>query len=347
VWDAQTGTTLLELKGHPGDVRTVALSPDGTRIVAGGARRDGPARGQGVATVWDARTGATLFELGGHTSWLNSVSFTPDGARIVTRDSDGTEKVWDVQTGKELLGEPIPETLRPGHISPDGRVLARTVAERVELISLKPNADELDYRSIHTRPKAWGYQEGYDAARVARDDFAARFYLDRLLSLPGQRTAERFNERNAIAADPRVIARTGFHHAALAEAPYDRGAVALLAVNGDRLAQRLAAQELLRDGKPGPAIPLLFWCLAARPAVGPPVEELLLARAYIDTKQPEEAKRLYRAAAEWLDRPRKSGDGDGVATEPVDDPRRNPFDWEAWHECDVFRAEVEKALAIR
>jgi hypothetical protein len=24
---------------------------------------------------------------------------------------------------------------------------------------------------------------------------------------------------------------------------------------------------------------------------------------------------------------------------------RNPFDWEVWHECDVFRAEVIRRLA--
>ena len=27
------------------------------------------------------------------------------------------------------------------------------------------------------------------------------------------------------------------------------------------------------------------------------------------------------------------------------DPRYNSFDWETWHECDVFRAEVERKLA--
>jgi hypothetical protein len=345
VWDAQTGTTLLELKGHPGYVRIVAFSPDGTRIVAGGSRKGGSSAEQGVATVWDAATGAALYELGGSMSFLDRVAFTPDGARIVTSERGGTEKVWDVQTGKELAGEPIPQTLRPGRISPDGRLFARTLMERIELISLKPDAEELDYRSIHTRPDVWRYRKGYEVARAANDRFAARFYLDRLLSLPAQRTTERFKERNALQADPRVIARTGFHHPALAKAPYDRGVLALLAVNGDRLAQRLVAQELLRDGKSRPAIPMLFWCMASRPTTSPPVEELLLAQAYLDLKQPDEAKRLYRAAAEWLDRPRESKEA--VTMEPADDPRHNPFHWEAWHECDVFRAEVEKAMAMR
>ena len=52
VWDARTGTTLLDLKGHTGEVTSVAFSPDGTRIVTGSLDK--------TAKVWDARTGATL-----------------------------------------------------------------------------------------------------------------------------------------------------------------------------------------------------------------------------------------------------------------------------------------------
>ena len=80
-------------------------------------------------------------------------------------------------------------------------------------------------------------------------------------------------------------------------------------MSGDRLAQRLTAQQFLRDGKPGPAIPLLWWCLASRRSTRPPVEELLLAQAYLDLKQPDKAKSFYKIATEWLDRPRDPNDG--------------------------------------
>jgi hypothetical protein len=36
--------------------------------------------------------------------------------------------------------------------------------------------------------------------------------------------------------------------------------------------------------------------------------------------------------------------GLGSLLTPTDDPRRNPFDWESWHESDVFRAEVDRRL---
>ncbi len=107
---------------------------------------------------------------------MTSVSFSPDGTRIVTGSHDRTAKVWDARTGEELKGEPIPPTPQPAQISPDGRFFAHKVGSRVELIPLQPDAEELEYRRIHTQPNLWRYREGYEAAIKAKDDFAARFY---------------------------------------------------------------------------------------------------------------------------------------------------------------------------
>jgi WD40 repeat protein len=70
----------------------VAYSPDGSRIVSGGADE--------TVRVWDAETGQELTELTGHAGTVNSVAYSPDGAhgggRIVSGGSDGTVRVWDV-----------------------------------------------------------------------------------------------------------------------------------------------------------------------------------------------------------------------------------------------------------
>ncbi len=171
VWDARTGTALLELKGQTGGVASASFSPDGTRIVTGS--RDNTAK------VWDARTGTALLDLKGHTGGLNSVSFSPDGTRIVT-GSGPTAKVWNARTGQEVKDEPVPPASLPGLISPDGRLIAHAAGNRVELIPLLPDAEELEYRRIHTQPNLWRYREGYDQARKAEDQFAARFYFDLL-----------------------------------------------------------------------------------------------------------------------------------------------------------------------
>ena len=87
-WEAATGKELATLTGDGYQVDSVAFSPDGTRIVT----TDGTAR------VWDAATGKVLATLIGHESEVNSVAFSPDGTRIVTASSDGTARVWDVST---------------------------------------------------------------------------------------------------------------------------------------------------------------------------------------------------------------------------------------------------------
>ncbi len=63
--------------------------------------------------------------LRGHTHWLVSVVFSPDGRRMATSSRDGTVKVWEAQTGRELL------TLQAGQhqitsvaFAPDGKRIA-------------------------------------------------------------------------------------------------------------------------------------------------------------------------------------------------------------------------------
>jgi hypothetical protein len=173
VWDARPGTPLLELKGHTGRVCGVAFSPDATRIVTSSY--------DGTEKVWDARDGTPLLELRGHTGYLvKSVAFTPDSTRIVTGSVDGRQKVWDARTGQELKGEPIPQTASNHGLSPDGRFIAHPAGDYVELVPLQPDEQELSYRLVHAQPNLWRYREGYEEARAAKDDFAARFYLNLL-----------------------------------------------------------------------------------------------------------------------------------------------------------------------
>jgi WD40 repeat protein/tetratricopeptide (TPR) repeat protein len=224
VWDARTGMTLVELKGHTDLVTSVSFTPDGTRILS--ASRGDTVK-PGEVFVWDARIRAPEVELVGHTDWITAVSFSPDGARIATSSADktvklwdaktGTElvelqtdillslafskggtrlvskhhpkttKVWDVKTGQELKGQAIPETAGSAQISPDGRFFARVKQNRVEVVPLVLDEDELAYRRLHTQPNLGRYRAAYLAARASKDDFAAAFYLN--LVPPSERQA--------------------------------------------------------------------------------------------------------------------------------------------------------------
>ncbi|VTU01420.1 (myosin heavy-chain) kinase : WD40 repeat-containing protein OS=Haliscomenobacter hydrossis (strain ATCC 27775 / DSM 1100 / LMG 10767 / O) GN=Halhy_6675 PE=4 SV=1: WD40: WD40: WD40 [Gemmataceae bacterium] len=72
---------------------------------------------------------AEVLALKGHIRPISSIAFTPDGSKVVTGSTDGTARVWDAKTGKELL------KFDSGHFSiamaavtPDGQRVA--VAQR-------------------------------------------------------------------------------------------------------------------------------------------------------------------------------------------------------------------------
>jgi len=71
--------------------------------------------------------------LNGHTGPVFSAAFSPDGKRIATASADGTARIWDISTGKELLsvkgstnGIDDPERGNAWFVafSPDGKLLA-------------------------------------------------------------------------------------------------------------------------------------------------------------------------------------------------------------------------------
>jgi len=134
--------------------------------------------GKIAATVWDARTGTALVEVNGLPDSVLSVAFSPDGTRFFTVLFRGPAKVWDASTGKEVPGAAIPNMKRNDRLSPDGRLFARVEEDRVKVVPLVPDAEEIAYRRLHMQPDVRRYRAGYLAARAARDDFAAAFYLN-------------------------------------------------------------------------------------------------------------------------------------------------------------------------
>jgi WD40 repeat protein/tRNA A-37 threonylcarbamoyl transferase component Bud32 len=94
VWDALKAEVLLVLKGHKGRVRSVAYSPDGSRLVTGSD--------DGTVKVWDAQNGNELLTLKGHTAGVKEVAFSSDGAAIISKDAT-TVKVWDLRSDQVPL----------------------------------------------------------------------------------------------------------------------------------------------------------------------------------------------------------------------------------------------------
>jgi WD40 repeat protein/serine/threonine protein kinase len=105
---------LMTLRGHDGNVNSVAFSPDGSRIVSCGDDQ--------TIKVWETKSGAEVMTLHGHKSRITSVAFSPDGRRIVSGSMGHTLKIWDAQSGSELmtlLGHKVP--VNSVAFSPDGK----------------------------------------------------------------------------------------------------------------------------------------------------------------------------------------------------------------------------------
>jgi WD40 repeat protein len=95
VWDVRTGRELHTLRGHSGEVCTLAFSPDEGRWVASGGE-------DSTVKVWDSHTGTLVRSFRGHTGLVSSLAFSPDGRRLVSGSRDSTVKVWDLTPWSEV-----------------------------------------------------------------------------------------------------------------------------------------------------------------------------------------------------------------------------------------------------
>jgi WD40 repeat protein len=107
--------------------RTVAFSPDGTRLAAAVTRPNATS----AVEIWDLRTGQVSQTLPGQgqdtVAACDAVAFSPDGMRLATGAQDQAVRVWDSRTGELLFtSRGHAGAVRGLAFSSDGRRLVST-----------------------------------------------------------------------------------------------------------------------------------------------------------------------------------------------------------------------------
>ena len=160
------------LIGHRAGVRSVAWSPDGTRLAT--------ASWDMTARVWDAATRRELIALKGHTSGIASVSWSRDGMRLATASTDGTAKVWNAADGHAQL------TL-DGHAAP------------VLSVAWSPDGKRLATGSQDGTARVWDAHDGRELRAITAHDGVVMAVA---WSPDGRRLATAGRDRTARVWDP-------------------------------------------------------------------------------------------------------------------------------------------------
>ena len=107
--DPSSGERLWTRPGDE-DVTIPAWSPDSRTLALGGWQN-------GALTLRDATTGRRLIEpVNANAGFVLSVAFTPDGSTIVTGGTDGTVRLWDSATMKQI-GSNLPHDENLGTVA--------------------------------------------------------------------------------------------------------------------------------------------------------------------------------------------------------------------------------------
>ena len=226
LFDVATRARVQVLEGPGGAVSAVAFSPDGRKLAAG--------TGHSVSG-FDIESGKPLFPSGVHHGAIQDLDFSPEGDTLLSAGADGTIRRWgrdgrdslvasfdrpasavvaisstrltaveegrvhvyDVASGWEVTGAPLPRASRPGvAVAPRAGILAAGGTSSLQIV---------------------------DVATGARRSFLVPGAEEALAFSPDGRVVATLREAKEALADRSLVLRDAATGRELAQLPYNRG----------------------------------------------------------------------------------------------------------------------------
>jgi WD40 repeat protein len=123
IWDAKTGEMVRKCDSDETLFRLgcAAWSPQGKYVAAAGGYYS---RQIGLGQLWIAETGKEAGRLEGHTGYIREIRFFPDDLQIATSGFDGTVRIWESATGKQVARFFVGSMVDGLDVSSDGTMIA-------------------------------------------------------------------------------------------------------------------------------------------------------------------------------------------------------------------------------
>jgi WD40 repeat protein/serine/threonine protein kinase len=168
IWEASAETEVWMIRGHSSEVSSVAISPDGTRVVSTSADEK--------ILLWDALSGTQLQSLAGVGGMVSEIALNSDSTRIYAR---GGKKrfVWDAETGRLLDDEQWEDAYKPNQTSVHGRWLLNEAGDSHFLnLDFKNRPIEQEIRNSKAQLRGNWHFDQMSNAMESQDWFVATIH---------------------------------------------------------------------------------------------------------------------------------------------------------------------------